>query len=140
MSVQVYCSDLANGGVQIRFGENKVPSVFISRAASFGHKDCRRFVREGETRWTLSRGAYESLFKEFSGKWTFIFDSVSNKVSLKKDPYDVLFLKKDAPKEVVDSCYVALMKIYHPDIGGDVDLAQEISEARDLVYKSRGWS
>lgn len=46
-----------------------------------------------------------------------------------KDYYKVLGLSPGAPAEVVKAAYRALMKIHHPDVGGDAEKAKEIEEA-----------
>ncbi len=46
-----------------------------------------------------------------------------------KDYYKVLGVAPGAPTEVVKAAYRALMKIHHPDVGGDPQRAKEIEEA-----------
>ena len=43
--------------------------------------------------------------------------------------YDVLWLKQGAPKEVVKAAYSALIRIHHPDVGGDEETAKQINAA-----------
>lgn len=45
------------------------------------------------------------------------------------DPFAVMHLTKTAPFELVKAAYKVLMKLYHPDAGGDPDKAQEINAA-----------
>lgn len=53
--------------------------------------------------------------------------------------YDVLHLKPDAPREVVDAAYKALQRLHHPDRGGCLETSQRINEAHGVIYKQRGW-
>lgn len=55
-----------------------------------------------------------------------------------KDYYKVLGIAPGAPTEVVKAAYRALMKIHHPDVGGDPQRAKEIEEAfRHLAAQTR---
>ena len=55
-----------------------------------------------------------------------------------KDYYKVLGVAPGAPTEVVKAAYRALMKIHHPDVGGDPQKAKEIEEAfRHLTAQAR---
>lgn len=46
-----------------------------------------------------------------------------------KDYYKILGVAPGAPTEVIKAAYRALMKIHHPDVGGDPRRAKEIEEA-----------
>jgi len=50
-----------------------------------------------------------------------------------KDYYKVLGVSSGAPVEVIKAAYRALMKIHHPDVGGDTRKAQEIEEAYRML-------
>lgn len=55
-----------------------------------------------------------------------------------KDYYRVLGVNPGAPAEVIKAAYRALMKIHHPDVGGDTEKAKEIEEAyRNLTSSSK---
>lgn len=55
----------------------------------------------------------------------------------KGGPYDVLFVKSDAPMIVIQAAYRALANKYHPDKGGDEAKMQELTNAMDQIRKSR---
>lgn len=48
-----------------------------------------------------------------------------------RDPYKVLGLGPEASKDTIKTTYRALMKVHHPDMGGDAKQAMEI----DAAYK-----
>lgn len=50
-----------------------------------------------------------------------------------KDYYQVLGVSPGAPAEVIKAAYRALMKIHHPDVGGDPQRAKEIEEAYRIL-------
>lgn len=56
-----------------------------------------------------------------------------------RDPYEVLGIRPDALREIVDAAYRALAKSAHPDAGGSEDAMKELNDARDRVYRDRGW-
>lgn len=60
-------------------------------------------------------------------------------ISLNGNPFKVLNLSEDAPKEVVDAVWKALSKKYHPDVGGDTEQMKKVNGARDEIYQMRGW-
>ena len=55
--------------------------------------------------------------------------------SKEKTPYDILFIKKNAPPEVIKAAYKALAKKYHPDNGdtGDATEFRKIQEAYNKI-------
>lgn len=55
------------------------------------------------------------------------------------NPFKVLSLSEDAPKEVVDAVWKALAWRHHPDVGGNAELMKKINVARDSIYRMRGW-
>src|SRR3989338_5418110 len=50
-----------------------------------------------------------------------------------KDWYEILQVNPRARFEVIDAAYKALMKLYHPDKGGDKNRAEEINDARAIL-------
>jgi hypothetical protein len=48
-----------------------------------------------------------------------------------------LYVTDDAPAEVVDAAYKALVKVHHPDKGGSADRMSEINVAYDKVRSKR---
>jgi hypothetical protein len=50
-----------------------------------------------------------------------------------KDYYQVLGVSPGAPATVIKAAYRALMKIHHPDVGGDPQRAKEIEEAYRML-------
>lgn len=48
-------------------------------------------------------------------------------------PYDVLFVKPDAPMIVIQAAYRALANKYHPDKGGDEAKMQELTGAMNKI-------
>lgn len=53
-----------------------------------------------------------------------------------KDWYAVLQVNPRACPEVIDAAYKALMKLHHPDKGGDKNRAEEINDARAVLMNS----
>ena len=49
------------------------------------------------------------------------------------DPFAVLHLRPDAPREVVKAAHRALCKLHHPDVGGGDQRMQDINEAYALL-------
>ena len=58
---------------------------------------------------------------------------------MKKDPYQLLFVDREAPPEIIKASYRALMKNpgNHPDLGGDADKAKAINEAYDILKNEK---
>ena len=56
---------------------------------------------------------------------------------LNDSPYQQLYLVNDAPLEVVRSAYKTLVKMYHPDVGGDLDKIQQINVAYEEILKNK---
>lgn len=55
-------------------------------------------------------------------------------------PYQLLFLRPNAPRCVVDASYRSLMKEVHSDVNEKGEEASKIlNNARDNIYKERGW-
>ena len=52
---------------------------------------------------------------------------------VKRDPYEVLGVRPDAPMEVIEASYKVLAKRAHPDIGGTNDAMAELNEAFEDV-------
>lgn len=52
-------------------------------------------------------------------------------------PYDVLFVKPDAPMIVITAAYRALANKYHPDKGGDEAKMQELTNAMETIKATR---
>lgn len=50
-----------------------------------------------------------------------------------------LFVLPTAPKAVVDAAYKALILQAHPDKGGTLQEAQQINQAKDVIYSLKGW-
>jgi len=46
-----------------------------------------------------------------------------------QDPFKILYLREDAPPQVIKAAYKALAAIHHPDVGGDSQKFIEIDEA-----------
>lgn len=49
--------------------------------------------------------------------------------------YEVLFVTRNAPKEVIDAAYKALSKLYHPDRGGDPQRMVQLNVAYGRIKK-----
>lgn len=47
----------------------------------------------------------------------------------RRDPYEVLGIRPDAPLEVAEASYRALAKAAHPDAGGSTERMQELNDA-----------
>ena len=56
--------------------------------------------------------------------------------SIRRDPHEVLGVRKDSPPEVVEAAYKALAKLRHPDVGGSAEQMAELNAARDAVLGS----
>ncbi len=54
------------------------------------------------------------------------------------DAYDVLGVSPDDPLELVKDVYRRKSMYYHPDKGGDQEKFKRLSQAYDLVMKTRG--
>lgn len=46
----------------------------------------------------------------------------------RRDPYEVLGVRADSPKEVIKGAYRALAKLYHPESGGEQANAEKLKE------------
>ena len=51
----------------------------------------------------------------------------------KRDPYEVLGIRPDAPREIADAAYRALAKSMHSDVGGDDERMKELNAAYEEV-------
>jgi len=52
-------------------------------------------------------------------------------------PYAVLHLARDAPLEVCEAAYKALVRKHHPDLGGDTATMQRLNAAIELIRKEK---
>jgi len=50
-------------------------------------------------------------------------------------PYAVLHVANDAPLEVCEAAYKALVRKHHPDLGGDTATMQRLNAAIDIIRK-----
>lgn len=50
-------------------------------------------------------------------------------LSGKSSAYSILYLIPDAPGYIVDAAYKALVKVHHPDVGGDEETFKNITTA-----------
>jgi hypothetical protein len=50
--------------------------------------------------------------------------------------HDALYVKPNAPKEVITAAYKALAKLYHPDTGGDATRMQTVNMAYERLKKA----
>lgn len=55
------------------------------------------------------------------------------------DDHTLLYVTIDAPKEVVQAAYRALMKLNHPDHGGDAETAVRITDAWKRIQATKNW-
>lgn len=56
------------------------------------------------------------------------------------DPYQVLGLRPEAPRVVIEAAYRALAKASHPDTSrGDGETMREINAAMVVIRRQRGW-
>ena len=51
------------------------------------------------------------------------------------EPFAVLFVREDAPAEVVTAAYRALAKMHHPDAGGDAAKFRAVRTAYDAILR-----
>lgn len=49
------------------------------------------------------------------------------------DALAILHLRASAPLPVIDAAWKALVRVHHPDVGGDAELCKMINAARDVV-------
>lgn len=55
-------------------------------------------------------------------------------------PYDLLFIKPNAPKCIVDAAYKALMKEVHPDHNAKGHKSSQVlNRVKEQIYAERGW-
>ena len=54
------------------------------------------------------------------------------------DAYDILGVSPDDPIELVKSVYTKKCQFYHPDKGGDPEKFKKLTNAYELIMKSRG--
>lgn len=56
------------------------------------------------------------------------------------DPWAVLYLRPDAPEDVVTASYKALVKMLHPDAGGSTAAMAAVNSAYDALRgRGTGW-
>lgn len=55
----------------------------------------------------------------------------------KRDPYEVLGIRLDSPKEVAEAAYKALARTYHPDAGGTQEKMTELNEAINEIRRGK---
>lgn len=84
---------------------------------------------------SLQRRCIELSWVVYNRKPSFLLNSSPQK----RDAFEVFFLLPTAPKEVVDAAYRALIKRCHTDVGGDGEMAVRYNNARDEIYKQKGW-
>lgn len=93
-----------------------------------------------ETKFELAqlKKEYNQLYKENS-----ILKDIISKLDTTtfiNSSSNPLFLFKEAPKDVVDSVFKTLSKLYHPDLGGSDEKMKSINLARDKFYQENKWT
>lgn len=89
-----------------------------------------RFERPVDNLWALAVGLDAVRLNELRG-----LDDVARQVyqalpaPKRRDPYEVLGVRPDAPAEVIKASYQALARKAHPDAGGSTERMQELNEA-----------
>lgn len=53
--------------------------------------------------------------------------------SARRDPYEILGVRPDAPQEIIEAAYRARAKSLHPDVGGDADEFRQLQDAYDRI-------
>lgn len=117
--------------VWIRFPNKDRPPLTV-------HVD--RWSRPIDNLWALAKGIGEIRLNELRG-----LGDVARQVYLaleapaaKRDPWEVLGVRPDAPIEVAEASYRALAKGAHPDTaGGDAKRMTELNDAIEAVRKGR---
>ena len=128
---------------------------FVDDLKSSVHKSWRRWSPDDRA-WEVSIFAFGDLLKLLKGCFgaVEIEYSPSAEKAIRKyypkffgdgssgpnacgsgSPYDVLYLKNDAPMSVVVGAYKALSKEHHPDMGGDRAVMAKINKAFDEIKK-----
>jgi len=61
------------------------------------------------------------------------------KKALENDPYYVLGVRRDDPRELVESVYKIKVKFYHPDKGGSNEKFVRLNNAWKYIKSEKGW-
>lgn len=135
-SVEIDCP--ARPRYQARFGNAADRAVSVTFTAG-KHVNrtvtVDRFERPVDNLWALAVGLDDIRLNELRG-----LDDVARQVyqalpapTKRRDPYEVLGVRPDAPAEVVEASYKALAKRLHPDVGGSDEAMRELNEAMEAV-------
>ena len=54
---------------------------------------------------------------------------------MEKNYYDILEINRNASPEIIEKAYKTLVKKYHPDNGGDMEVMKAINEAYNKYKK-----
>lgn len=142
-----------------RFGDGSVVIAWLIKDESGTEREYQvkstkgeRFkdnLRAAEQAITLVHRVYEMYQVEHSGGRASLSDmflsfqalpcdSVLALPAPSVDPWEVLGLTRTATVSEVKSAYRKLSKQYHPDAGGNGDMFQKITKARDTILEMRG--
>lgn len=90
--------------------------------------------RERDRQYQQNRQEYQDPFRDFfGGSQRRSHASGNGHATGPVDDYAVLYVARNAPKEVIDAAYKALSKLHHPDKGGDPETMKKINAAYDRV-------
>lgn len=81
----------------------------------------------------------EIEWTESGGKWIPLNEGSFDRhlcLRTSRDPYRVLYLRPDAPPEVIRAAYRALANLYHPDKGGDGVRMAELNVAYEQIWSA----
>ena len=95
----------------------------------------QRKAQEQQRRYQeQQRNPFEDTYNNFYGSQNKSSGSQKN-VSAVSTSHSVLFVTSDAPSEVIEAAYRALIKKHHPDAGGDTQTAAKINQAYSEIKK-----
>lgn len=107
----------------------------------------RRYEPEPHPRWLVSRKYVVQLLRmAFEGGHIVQYElsaDMQAKVDLDrptwtgKTAHSSLFLTPDAPDFMLDAAYKALVKVHHPDCGGDAVIFRKIQKAYEELKNER---
>jgi hypothetical protein len=126
---------LPNGDLEIRAPYNP---EFIAELKARVPSSTRQWVAE-EKIWVVGRAYTDSALEILRGYFKVQEESArpghEHSPSPKEELYAVLFLRPDAPRELLPVVYRQLAKLAHPDHGGDEERMKRLNAAYERLTK-----
>jgi hypothetical protein len=92
--------------------------------------------------WRAQRKIWRDEFRD-KMPWDEFRSQMTGQVKPKRDDYAVALsvfnLAEPFTRQEMDARFKRIMQVVHPDTGGSTYLAQQVTDARALILKRKGW-